>query len=230
MNLTQTEELIEGLSPAEALSKLCDLHPGKVVFTTSFGIEDQVISDIIFSNELPVRVVTLDTGRLFEETYRVFNNTLKRYDSEIEVYSPDTTELERLVTKKGPYSFYRSVEERKECCNIRKVKPLNRALEGMEIWITGIRADQSKGRTGMQDLELDDARGIIKYHPLFSWSLQEVESYLHDKKVPYNELHDKGFVSIGCAPCTRAIRPGEDFRSGRWWWENNSGKECGLHR
>ena len=230
MKLSQVSEQIKGRDPVDSIRTLCDLFPGKVVFTTSFGIEDQVISHLIFKNDLPVKVITLDTGRLFEETYKVFSNTLKLYNKKIDVYYPDTTELESLLSEKGPYSFYNSIEERKECCNIRKVHPLNRALEGMQIWITGIRSQQSTGRTDMSDLEEDSGRNMLKYHPLFDWSLEDVETFLKDNNIPYNSLHNKGYISIGCAPCTRPVKEGEDFRAGRWWWENNSGKECGLHK
>ncbi|MDY0315511.1 MAG: phosphoadenylyl-sulfate reductase, partial [Bacteroidales bacterium] len=148
---------------------------------------------------------------------------------EIKVYYPQTQAIEDLVTKKGPYSFYESIENRKECCNIRKVEPLRRALKGKDIWITGLRAEQSQVRTEMHVVENDLGYGIIKINPLLHWTLDEVMKYLQMNNVPYNSLHHKGFVSIGCEPCTRAIKPGEDFRAGRWWWENNSGKECGLH-
>ena len=202
---------------------------GKTIFTTSFGYEDQVISDILFRNELSVEVVTLDTGRLFKETYSVFYQTIEKYRKPIKVFFPDTEATEKLMTEKGPFSFYESTANRHECCNIRKVEPLNRALEGAAFWITGIRADQSTNRQNIQFFEADEKRGIIKYNPLLKWNLEEVKKYINDNKVPYNVLHDKGFVSIGCEPCTRAIEPGEDFRAGRWWWEENSKKECGLH-
>lgn len=230
MTISEISGLIKGKDVVAAIKELCSNYPGRVVFTTSFGIEDQVITDLIFKNDLPVKVITLDTGRMFEETYKVFSNTLKRYKKPIEVFTPDTKNLEELLNAKGPYSFYNSVEDRKECCRIRKVEPLNRSLEGMAVWLTGIRGDQSSGRTDMTDVEKDESRGIIKYHPIFHWSLQQVEDYLEEHKVPYNQLHKKGFISIGCEPCTRAVKEGEDFRSGRWWWENNSGKECGLHK
>jgi phosphoadenosine phosphosulfate reductase len=230
MKLSQVSEQIKGMDLIDSMSLLCDLHPGKVIFTSSFGIEDQVISHLIFENDLPVKVITLDTGRLFEETYKVFSNTLKKYGKQIHAYYPDGPSLEKLLTEKGPYSFYESIDARKECCNIRKVEPLNRSLDGMAFWITGIRGDQSAGRTDMTNLEEDKGRDIIKYHPLFDWTLDDVENFLKDNNVPYNSLHDKGFISIGCAPCTRAVKEGEDFRSGRWWWENHSGKECGLHK
>ena len=232
MRINDVQEIssrINGKSIRESLMKISQMYPGRVIFTTSFGVEDQVITDIIFKNSIPVRVVTLDTGRLFEETYKVFSNTLKKYNKKIETFIPDREDVEKLVSEKGPYSFYRSVEERKECCFIRKVKPLGRALEGMDVWVTGIRSGQSAERTVLTNVEYDSDRNIVKYHPVIDWILSEVEDYLAENHVPYNELHEKGFVSIGCAPCTRAIREGEDFRSGRWWWEDQSGKECGLH-
>jgi len=213
----------------EKLQFLAKEHPGKVVFTTSFGYEDQVITDIIFANDLDIKVITLDTGRLFPETYKVYRSTLERYRKPIRVYYPPTEEVEALVTEKGPFSFYESLENRKECCFIRKVIPLQRALAGNEIWITGLRASQSNNRSGMQEFEWDEGNGIMKFNPLMDWSLEQTIEYVKANHVPYNVLHDKGFVSIGCQPCTRAIQPGEDFRAGRWWWEQGSGKECGLH-
>ncbi len=213
----------------EQLQFLASKHPGKVVFTTSFGYEDQVITDMIFANDIDIKVITLDTGRLFPETYKVFRSTVERYKKEIRVYFPPTEEVEALVTKKGPFSFYESLENRKECCFIRKVIPLKRALSGNEIWITGLRASQSNNRAEMNAFEVDGGNNIVKYNPLKDWSLEQTIDYVKQNNVPYNVLHDKGFVSIGCQPCTRAIQPGEDFRAGRWWWEQGSGKECGLH-
>lgn len=213
----------------ESIDFLCKKFPGEVIFTTSFGIEDQVITDYIFSNKLPVRVVSIDTGRMFEETYKVFNRTRERYNHEIEVLFPKHEAVEKLLSNKGPYSFYESVENRKECCNIRKVEPLIRALKNMKCWITGIRRDQSPNRLGMQKLEWDEGYGLLKYNPLLDWTMDQTVDFLNKKNIPYNSLHNKGYVSIGCAPCTRAINPGDDFRAGRWWWEENSGKECGLH-
>ncbi len=217
----------ESLGIVECIKTLAD--EGKTIFTTSFGYEDQVLSDIIFTNALPVDVVTLDTGRLFKETYSVFYQTVQKYDKQIKVYSPDSHAVEKLMTGKGPFSFYESTDNRHECCRIRKVEPLNRALKRVAFWITGIRADQSPNRQGTHFFEVDEKRGIIKYNPLLKWTLEEVKIYIQENKVPYNILHDKGFVSIGCEPCTRAIEPGEDFRAGRWWWEEGSKKECGLH-
>lgn len=227
--MDKIRELIKGKSPEEALRTLADKYPGKVVFSTSLGYEDQVISHFIFSNNLPIKVFTLDTGRLFNETYSVLNSTLERYKTPIKVMYPQTEALEKLVTEKGPISFYESLDNRKECCFIRKVEPLKRALAGNEIWITGIRADQSDNRQSMDNVEWDEANKITKFHPILDWTLNDVKKYIFDHNIPYNALHDKGFVSIGCAPCTRAIKEGEDFRAGRWWWEQNDKKECGLH-
>ena len=220
---------LTGLSSIEALRKLTDIFPDQVVFSTSLGYEDQVITDLIAANNLPVRLFTLDTGRMFGETYSVWNKTLSRYRLPIQTMYPEQVAVENLVTAKGPNSMYESVENRKECCGIRKVQPLKRALAGQKVWITGIRAEQSMNRHDMTQLEWDEAHQLFKFHPLLNWSFDKVKAYVTAHNVPYNPLHDKGYVSIGCQPCTRAIRPGDDFRAGRWWWEDNSKKECGLH-
>jgi phosphoadenosine phosphosulfate reductase len=216
-------------SISEKLRFLANNYPGKVVFTTSFGYEDQAITDMIFREEANVEVVTLDTGRMFEETYKVFRSTVEKYGKSISVFFPPAEKVEKLMTEKGPFSFYESVENRKECCYIRKVIPLQRALEGKIVWITGLRADQSVNRSTLEEFEWDEVNRIVKFNPLFDWNLEKVKQYVKENHVPYNVLHDKGFISIGCEPCTRAVKPGEDFRAGRWWWEQNSGKECGLH-
>ena len=225
----QLNEEINNLDSIEVLKLIANKFKDKIVFTTSFGYEDQVISDMIFKNNININVVTLDTGRLFKETYKTYSQTLDVYKKGIKLYFPEKDTVEQMMSKKGPSSFYNSVEDRQECCGIRKVEPLNRALKGVELWITGIRADQSPNREGMTFFELDAARGIIKYNPLLNFSLDDVKEYIKKNHVPYNTLHDKGFVSIGCEPCTRAINPGDDFRAGRWWWESDSKKECGLH-
>lgn len=222
-------EKVAGLEPVDAIRFLAGEFPGKVIFSTSFGWEDQAVSHMIFMNDLPVKVFTLETGRLFPETYYVWNRTLETYGKPIHAYYPKTELLEKMVSKKGPNSFYESVENRKECCGIRKVEPLKRALEGMSVWITGIRAEQSQNRHDMHAVEWDEGNGLIKFHAIFHWTLEEVKDYIKENNIPYNPLHDKGFPSIGCAPCTRAVAPGEDFRAGRWWWEDKSKKECGLH-
>ncbi|MET4083401.1 phosphoadenosine phosphosulfate reductase [Pedobacter sp. UYP30] len=222
-------ERLLGLDLVGKLKFLADSYPGKIIFSTSFGWEDQAITHLIFSNNIPIKVFTLETGRLFPETYYVWNRTLEIYNKQIHAYYPERTRLEAMVDAKGPSSFYESVENRKECCHIRKIEPLKRALAGNSIWVTGIRADQSANREEMKDLEWDEGNQLIKFHPIFNWSLDEVKAYIKDNNIVYNPLHDKGFPSIGCAPCTRAVQPGEDFRAGRWWWEDQSKKECGLH-
>ncbi len=227
--LTTLHQLTHGLQPAAALHRLSEAFPGQVVFSTSFGYEDQVITHLIAENNLPIRLFTLDTGRLFGETYAVYESTRQRYQIPISAFFPKTEAVERLLHEKGPNSFYASADNRKECCHIRKVEPLKRALQGNKVWVTGIRAQQSDGRKNTPALEWDEGNRIIKFHPLLSWTLEEVKQYIAANNIPYNSLHDRGFVSIGCAPCTRAVKPGEDFRAGRWWWENNTGKECGLH-
>jgi phosphoadenosine phosphosulfate reductase len=220
---------LTGLSISDQLRKLTELFPEQVVFTTSFGTEDQVITHFIFENELPVEVATLDTGRLFKESYSVFHSTIERYQKNIKVYFPNNEAVERMMTEKGPFSFYLSRENRMECCRIRKVAQLDRVLEDKKCWISGIRASQSENRSQMNWLETDDERQIFKFYPLFDWSFEEVSSFIKKNNVPYNVLHDRGYVSIGCEPCTRAVQPGEDFRAGRWWWETGGKKECGFH-
>lgn len=220
---------IAGLSIEESLRKMVERFPRKVIFSTSFGWEDQVISHIIFTNKLDIKVFTLETGRLFPETYYVWNRTIERYGMQIQAFYPQTEQVEKMVSEKGPSSFYDSVENRKECCGIRKIEPLKRALAGNSLWITGIRAEQSQNREDMHAVEWDASNGLHKFHPIFNWTLEEVKDYIKTHNIPYNPLHDKGFPSIGCAPCTRAVKDGEDFRAGRWWWEDQNKKECGLH-
>ena len=219
---------IERSSLPEAVSLVADLFPGKVVFSSSLGQEDQVLTDIIFKNNLPVKIFTIDTGRLFNETYELLDKTTARYKKQVQVYFPEAADVETFVATKGINSFYESVDNRKGCCFIRKVKPLNRALAGAQVWITGLRAEQSENRKDMPIIEWDEDRHLYKFNPLIHWTYNEVLDYIKEFNVPYNTLHDKGFISIGCAPCTRAIEPGEDARAGRWWWEA-SHKECGLH-
>lgn len=220
---------LRGLPIHEGIALMADRFPGQTVFSTSFGIEDQVLTDIIARGGLPVRIFTLDTGRLFQETYTVWSATLQKYGIDIEAFAPDSAGLEAWLKAHGPNGFYESVENRKSCCHIRKVLPLQRALMGNRVWITGIRAAQSANRDTMPVIEWDDVNSIIKYHPLLHMTYEELRRHVSAYEVPVNPLHDRGFVSIGCAPCTRAIREGEDFRAGRWWWEDNSKKECGLH-
>jgi phosphoadenosine phosphosulfate reductase len=220
---------LSGLAAEEILKSLVREFGDKVTFSSSLGYEDQVITHMIFNNDLPIEVFTLDTGRLFNETYAVLSSTLERYKKPIRVYYPKTESIEKLVSEKGPNCFYESIENRKECCYIRKVEPLKRALKGKEIWITGIRVEQSPNRKNLPMVEWDTENNILKVHPLINWSFEDVKDYIRKFNIPYNPLHDRGFVSIGCAPCTRAIKQGEDPRAGRWWWEDSTKKECGLH-
>jgi phosphoadenosine phosphosulfate reductase len=229
MKLKDLEAKLNGMTIEGKLEMLAGMFPSKIIFTTSFGLEDQVITDLLFRNNINITVATLDTGRLFPETYKVFSKTRDKYRKEIKIYFPESDQVEKMVTEKGPFSFYESKENRLECCRIRKVNPLNRALEGMQCWITGIRAEQSENRKTMKDLEFDSDKDLFKFHPLFNWSLNNVENHIKEFNVPYNILHDKGYPSIGCEPCTRAVEKGQDPRSGRWWWENEGRKECGLH-
>jgi phosphoadenosine phosphosulfate reductase len=229
LKLNELGNKLKWKSIEESISLLVSLLPGGVVMTTSFGIEDQVLTHKIFENNIPVDVVTLDTGRLFPETYKVFSETIIRYNKKISIFFPNPVDVEKMVSKKGPFSFYESKENRLECCSIRKVMPLDRALKGKKCWISGIRAAQSDDRSKMSELEYDEERQLFKYYPLFSWSFEEVEKFIKENNVPYNKLHDKGYVSIGCEPCTRAIIKGQDFRAGRWWWESDGIRECGCH-
>ena len=231
-NSSDFEEIarsFKGLSGLDLLQELVRRYPGKTVFSTSFSEEDQLITHWIFENKLPIRVFTLDTGRMFPETYSTWSRTLEKYQQPIEPFYPQAEPLQNFVAENGPNAFYESVELRKTCCAIRKVEPLQRALKGNEYWITGIRAEHSPNRHSMQSIEWDGGNQLTKIHPLLHWTLEQVKQEIKSHHIPYNSLHDKGFVSIGCAPCTRAIRPGEEFRAGRWWWEDSSKKECGLH-
>ena len=220
---------IETLSETEILALITEKYPGKVVFSTSFGMEDQVITDFILKNSFDVKIFTLDTGRLFYETYTTWEQTNEYYHTKITPYYPEAQAIEEYVQNNGINAFYNSVALRQTCCHIRKVEPLRRALAGNKIWITGLRAEQSPHRQQMPMVEWDESNQIIKVHLLLHWKTQEVLSFLRNHGIPYTPLHDKGYPSIGCAPCTRAVREGEDFRAGRWWWENKTNKECGLH-
>lgn len=229
MQLT-TEEIqkLETLSLSESLSFIAEKFQDHIVFSTSLGQEDQVITNAIFKNNLPIKVFTLDTGRLFYEHYELLSKNNARYKTKTQVYFPEAEDVEKYVNEKGINAFFQSVENRKECCFIRKVKPLNRALEGAKVWITGLRAEQSDNRENMPIIEWDDTKQLYKFNPLIHWSYEDVLQYIEKENVQDLPLHKKGFISVGCAPCTRAIAPGEDPRAGRWWWEESK-KECGLH-
>lgn len=221
-------EKLDSLSPSDGLALLSDLFPGKVVFSTSLGQEDQVITKLIAENLLDIHIFSLDTGRLFPETLDLIARTESKYKKRIEVLYPERTSVEKLVADIGINGFYDSVENRKSCCFVRKVEPLKRALAGNSVWVTGLRAEQSPNRADMKKIEWDEANQIIKFNPILDWNYDQLIAYINENKIPYNPLHDKGYISIGCAPCTRAISEGEDPRAGRWWWEESK-KECGLH-
>jgi len=232
----QSEERIEQLlamarKPGwiDAFEDITSSFHGGAVFTTSFSNEDQAILSAIAEKRLAVRVVTLDTGRLFEAIHQLHSRTRERYGIPIQVYAPDPDELRDLVERQGPNGFYNSPENRLECCRVRKIEPVRRALAGAGLWITGIRREHSQGRSEIKPVEWDEGHGLLKYHPLLDVSGEELKRYLSDNAVPTNPLYELGFESIGCAPCTRAIAPGEPARSGRWWWEQIAHKECGLH-
>jgi phosphoadenosine phosphosulfate reductase len=227
-NLHNLSRKLDQLSPEEGLALLSDLFPGKVVFSSSLGQEDQVITHMIASNKLPIQIFSLDTGRLFPETLDLLDITESHYGIKIKVYYPERESVENLVNEIGINGFYHSVDNRKSCCAVRKVEPLKRALLNNSVWVTGLRAEQSPNRSDMQKIEWDETNQIFKYNPILDWSFDRMIAYIKDNKIPYNPLHEKGFISIGCAPCTRAIQPGEDIRAGRWWWEESK-KECGLH-
>ena len=227
--VNEYNRILKGATPKEVLSFFTAKYQKKISFSTSLGAEDQVLTDMICSIDPFVNIFTLDTGRLFQETFDLMHITEKKYGIKIQVYFPDARRVEEMVNGKGINLFYESVENRKLCCNIRKIEPLERALEGVNVWITGLRREQSVTRKDIELVEWDEVYGIIKLAPLIDWTESQVWEYIKDKKIPYNELHDKGFPSIGCLPCTRAITSGESLRSGRWWWELPENKECGLH-
>lgn len=199
------------------------------VFASSLAAEDMVLTDLILRAKLPIGIFTLETGRLHAETLGMLDRIREVYGYEVEAYRPEAAAVDAYVQQNGLNAFYDSVDMRKECCRIRKVDPLNRALAGKKAWITGQRRAQSATRTDLQVQEEDAAHGMVKFNPLADWSEEDVWHYIRSNNVPYNPLHDRGYPSIGCEPCTRAIAPGEDVRAGRWWWENPESKECGLH-
>jgi phosphoadenosine phosphosulfate reductase len=202
---------------------------GRIVFTTSFGIEDQAIADAIFAGDLEIEVMTIDTGRLFPETYELWAETERQYRRRIKALSPDHQRLEALVARQGINGFRDCVEARESCCAVRRVEPLGRALTGATAWLTGIRAEQSPDRALMSFISVDPQYRLIKINPLFDWTRERVVAYVRERGIPYSPLHDRGFPSIGCEPCTRAVMAGEEERAGRWWWERDLRKECGLH-
>ena len=220
---------IGGTTPAERLASLRASVPGRIVFTTSFGIEDQAIAHLIFTGKLDIEVATLDTGRLFPETYELWAETEERYGVRIRSFHPDAAKLSAFVADAGINGFRHSQAARRDCCFVRKVEPLGRALAGAGAWVTGLRADQSDEREGVALAGWDAERQLVKVNPLFDWTREQVAAFCAAESVPVNALHARGFLSIGCQPCTRAVRPGESERAGRWWWETEGQSECGLH-
>ena len=216
-------------TPAERLRAVRAAVPGRLVFTTSLGLEDQFVTFLIHEQGLDVDLVTLDTGRLFPETYMLWGETEARYGLRIHAMAPDAPALEALVERNGIDGFYASLANRHACCGVRKVEPLNRALAGAAGWVTGLRAQQSAERAAVAFIEADATRGLVKINPLYDWNRDQLLAAIAAYDVPVNRLHAQGFASIGCAPCTRAIKPGEPERAGRWWWEDADHRECGLH-
>lgn len=216
-------------SAEEILSFFLHQYKERIVQATSMGAEDQVLTKIICAIDKSAQIITLDTGRLFQETYDLIAKTNAHFSINIEIYFPDNKRVEEMVRQKGINLFYESVENRKLCCGIRKNEPLKRALHGMDAWICGLRKDQTVTRFYNKVVEWDEQYGLLKINPLINWTEKQLWNYIREHGIPYNVLHDRGFPSIGCQPCTRAILPGEDSRSGRWWWEKEDEKECGLH-
>ncbi len=213
----------------EVIKYFLEKFKNKIALSSSLGAEDQVLTHMITSIDKSTEIFTLDTGRYFQETYDLIDETNKKYDIKIQVYFPDAHQVEDMVNEKGVNLFYDSVENRKLCCKIRKLEPLKRAFKGLDVWICGLRQSQSITRINTKLVEWDEKNKLIKVNPLIEWSEKQVWNYIKKNDVPYNVLHDKGYPSIGCKPCTRAIKPGEDLRAGRWWWEEPENKECGLH-
>ena len=217
------------MSAQDVVRLALDKFGRKVALSSSFGAEDMVLIDMLMRVDPTARIVSLDTGRLPQETYNVMDATREKYGARVEVFFPQAEEVQSMVAEHGLNLFYQSVEFRKQCCGVRKTEPLRRALAGLDAWMTGLRREQSVTRTAVGKIEWDEGNGLIKVNPLADWTLEEVWTYIREQNVPYNALHNRGYPSIGCAPCTRAIQPGEDQRAGRWWWEHPETKECGLH-
>jgi phosphoadenosine phosphosulfate reductase len=225
----ELNEKLLGKTPEELLGYFIKEYPGEVALASSLGAEDQVLTQMMVALDKQVKIFTLDTGRVFPETYNVLDETNKKYGINVKVYFPNNESVEKMVAEKGINLFYNSIENRKLCCHVRKIEPLKRALTGVKIWVTGLRKDQSVTRFFTKLVEWDDSYQLLKINPLLNWTEKDVWAYIKKLDIPYNKLHDQGFPSIGCQPCTRAIQKGEDVRAGRWWWEAPEHKECGLH-
>lgn len=222
--------LLAGSTPQEVLHYLLAEFEGAIALSSSLSIEDQVLTDLIVKTDPKTRIFTLDTGRLFPETYSLIEKTNDRYGIKLEVFFPDYQKVQEMVQEEGINLFYKGIEQRKACCQVRKIEPLRRAFKGLDVWICGLRREQSVTRSEVRLVEWDNNNQLIKVNPLIDFTEEAVWAYIKENNVPYNVLHNQGFPSIGCQPCTRAVEPGEDIRAGRWWWENPEHKECGLHR
>lgn len=219
-----------GKDPEEVLEYFLHEYQGHIALASSLGIEDQVLTAMVCGRNPQTRIFTLDTGRLFPETYSLIERTNITYGIRIEVFFPDYTQVEKMVREQGVNLFYESIEKRRMCCHVRKLEPLKRAFQGLKVWICGLRKGQSVTREGDQVVEWDENNQLLKINPLIDWTEDQVWEYIRKNHIPYNKLHDQGFPSIGCQPCTRAVKPGEDVRAGRWWWEDPEHRECGLHK
>lgn len=229
-NLEEINQVLEDKSPKEIIEYAINLlGTDKITTASSLSIEDQMLTHLAINSDKNSRIFVLDTGRHFQSTYDVMDETQRKYRFKYEVYFPDTRELEDFVRNYGPNTFYIDVENRKKCCAIRKIMPLKRALENVDAWIVGLRREQGVTRTSVPIVDFDEVHGILKFSPLAKLTEEEVWTYIKENKIPFSELYNKGFRSIGCEPCTRAVKEGEDIRAGRWWWENPESKECGLH-
>jgi len=229
-SIAQFNQQFSGKAPEEVLTFFLQAFRGRIALSSSLSIEDQMLTDLIAKTDPTTRIFTLDTGRLFPETYSLIERTRMKYPITLEIFFPEASEVEKMVKEEGINLFYAGIEQRKRCCNVRKMQPLKRAFQGLEVWICGLRKEQSVTRHDIQMVEWDAQNQLIKLNPLIDFTEEQVWDYIKANQVPYNKLHDKGFPSIGCQPCTRAVEPGEDIRAGRWWWENPEHKECGLHR
>lgn len=227
--ITELNEKFADAAPQTILGYFLDRYGDRIALSSSLSIEDQALTDMICKIKPDARIFTLDTGRLFPETYSLIDRTAIHYGIRLEVFFPDHTEVEKLVADCGMNGFYESSEKRKRCCRVRKLNPLERAFRGLDAWICGLRREQSVTRGGMRAIEWDRTHGLVKINPLIGWHEEQVRDYIRRHHVPYNKLYEQGFPSIGCQPCTRAVKQGEDIRAGRWWWESPDHKECGLH-
>ncbi len=229
-DLRELNRELERMTPEEIISYFTTQYKGEIALSNSMSMEDQVLTDMICKIDPSVRIFTLDTGRVFPEVYDLIDRTKAKYSKSIEIFFPNAESIEKMVAENSVNLFYESVEKRKLCCAVRKIEPLRRAFKGLKVWICGLRQEQSITRYGLRPVEWDEFNGLLKVSPLYNWSSTKVREYIDQHEVPYNELCDQGFLSIGCQPCTRAVQEGEDERAGRWWWESPESKECGLHK